>query len=360
MRAALLRECKGSFELADLMVDAPGSGEVRVAVRASGLCHTDQAVWHGEIPMPLPTVLGHEVAGVVEQVGEGVSYVAPGDHVVGCLSTFCGCCEHCLTGHPSRCQNLDAVRRPAGAPPRLSLDDTPIGQFAELSGFAEQVLVHERALVKIDPGVPFATAALLGCGVPTGLGAVFNTARPEVGSTAVVIGCGGVGLNVVQALRVCGVARIVAVDPIAAKRELARSFGATASVDPGGADPVAQVREATGGGAHHAFEVVGRPETVRQAFAMLRVGGTCTVVGAIPLGLDAAVPGFELLFEKTLRGTRMGSNRFRIDIPRYLELYQQGRLRFDELVSRRIRLDDIEQGLAEMGGESARTVVEFP
>jgi len=360
MRAALLREYNGPFDLVELDIDDPRPGEVRVDVRASGLCHTDQGVWRGEIPMPLPTVLGHEVAGVVESVGDGVTYVAPGDHVVGCLSTFCGCCEHCLTGHPSRCQDLDAVRRPARARARLSLDGGEIPQFAELSGFAEQVLVHERALVKIDPSVPFTTAALLGCGIPTGLGAVFNTARPEPGSTAVVIGCGGVGLNVVQALRVAGVARIVAVDLVAGKREMAMTFGATAAVDPAGGDPVAAVQELTGGGAHHAFEVVGRPETVRQAFAMLRVGGTCTVVGAIPLGMDAAVPGFELLFEKTLQGTRMGSNRFRVDIPRYLDLYQQGRLRFDELVSRRIKLDDIERGLADLGGDAARSVIEFP
>lgn len=359
MRAAVLNSCPGKLDIEDVDIDEPGPREVLIRTVAAGLCHSDLHFIEGKYPAPCPTVLGHESAGIVESVGADVTYVSPGDHVITCLSVFCGECEFCLTGHMALCQSADVQRAP-GAPSRLTRHGEPMNQFLNLSSFAEKLLVHEHAIVKVPEEVPLESAALLGCGATTGLGAVLNTAAVRPGSTVAVIGCGGIGLNCVQGARLAGARRIIAVDMVEYKLELARQFGATDTVDASASDPVGQVLALTGDGVDYSFEAIGLKPTAEQAFNMLRRGGTGTIIGMIPFGTEVQLPGFAFLMEKKLQGSTMGSNRFRVDIPQWLELYQQGRLKFDELVSRRISLDEINDGFEAMkAGEVARSIIVF-
>jgi S-(hydroxymethyl)glutathione dehydrogenase/alcohol dehydrogenase len=360
MRAAVLREIPGKLEIDDVEIDMPGPHEVLVRTAAAGLCHSDLHFIEGKYPWMTPAVLGHESAGVVEAVGERVSYVQPGDHVITCLSVYCGDCEHCLTGRLSLCERKAQTQRPADGTPRLQQNGAPIWQFFDLSSFAEQMLVHEHALAKIDKEMPLDRAALIGCGVTTGLGAVFNTAKVEPGTTVAVIGAGGIGLNCIQGAAIAGARRVVAVDMVDEKLRLAEQFGATDVVNAADGDAIAQVKEISGGGVHYSFEAIGLKATAQDAFAMLRRGGTATVIGMIPLGQTVEIPGFELLMEKRLQGSNMGSNRFRVDMPRYIDLYLQGRLKLDELVSQRIALEDVNEGFEAMkSGSVARSVIVF-
>jgi S-(hydroxymethyl)glutathione dehydrogenase/alcohol dehydrogenase len=359
MKAAVLRSIPSPLVIEEVQVDTPGPHEVLIRTAAAGVCHSDLHFVEGKYPYPTPAVLGHESAGVVEAVGDQVTYVQPGDHVITCLSVFCGECEDCLSGHLSLCQ-ADSRSRPADGPQRLSQDGQPMAQFAHMSSFAEEMLIHEHGLVKIREDMPLDRAALIGCGVTTGLGAVFNTARVEPGTTVAVIGCGGIGLNCIQGAMIAGAGRVIAVDRVDTKLKLAEQFGATDVVDATYGDPVAQVQELTGGGVHYAFEAIGLKQTAEQAFQMLRRGGTATVIGMIPLGTSVEIHGWELLQEKRLQGSNMGSNRFRIDMPRYVDLYLQGRLKLDELVSARIRLEQVNEAFEAMkAGEVARSVIVF-
>jgi S-(hydroxymethyl)glutathione dehydrogenase/alcohol dehydrogenase len=358
--AAILRECPGTLTVEDVDIDSPGPHEVLIRTVASGLCHSDLHFIEGKYPIGCPALLGHESAGVVERAGDQVGYVAPGDHVITCLSSFCGECEMCLSGRPALCRSPAVRGRAKDAVPRITLDGAPVVQFAGLGSFAAQLLVHERALVKIDQEVPLDRAALLGCGVTTGLGAVFNTAQVRPGTSVAVFGCGGIGLNAIQGARLSGATRIIAVDTVDAKLELARSLGATEAVNSTRGDPVEEVVALTGGGVHYSFEAVGLKVTAEQAFRVLRPGGTATVIGMIPPGVMIEIPGTELLSEKRLQGSIMGSNRFRIDMPAYIELYLQGRLKLDELLSAHIDLADINEGFSRMkAGEVARSVIMF-
>jgi S-(hydroxymethyl)glutathione dehydrogenase/alcohol dehydrogenase len=360
MRAAVLREIPGRLEIDDVTLGTPGPREVLVRTAAAGLCHSDLHFMEGKYPHPTPVVMGHESAGVVEAVGDQVTYVKPGDHVITCLSVYCGNCEHCLTGHLSLCQSREHVQRAPDGEPRLSKDGSMVFQFADLSSFAEQMLVHEHAVVKIREDMPLDRAALIGCGVTTGVGAVFNTAKVEPGSTVAVIGAGGIGLNCIQGAAIAGAGRVIAVDMVPMKLDLAKQFGATDLVDASAGDPVAQVQELSGGGVHYSFEAIGLKVTAEQAFAMLRRGGTATVIGMIPFGQTVELPGYEFLYEKKIQGSNMGSNRFRVDMPRYIDLYLDGRLKLDELVSARIKLDEVNEGFEAMkAGEVARSVIVF-
>ncbi|MCC6436898.1 MAG: Zn-dependent alcohol dehydrogenase [Acidimicrobiales bacterium] len=360
MRAAILREAPGALQIEDVSHDKPGPREVLVRTVAAGLCHSDLHFMEALYPHPLPAVLGHESAGVVEAVGDQVTYVQPGDHVITCLSVYCGNCENCLSGHLAICDDKNSTNRPASASPRLFKGDEPLQQFLYMSSFAEYMLVHEHGVVKIRKDMPLDRAALIGCGVTTGIGAVLNTAKVEPGSTVAVLGCGGIGLNAVQGAALAGAARIIAVDLNPMKLELAKTFGATDVVNGSEGDAVKQVRELTKGGVHYAFEAIGLKVAAEQAFGMLRRGGTACVIGMIPVGQKVEVPGYELLSEKRLMGSNMGSNRFRIDMPRYIDLYLDGRLKLDELVSARIALDDINEGFANMkAGSVARSVIVF-
>ena len=359
MRAAVLHQIPGDLVIEDVSVDKPGRHEVLIRTAAAGLCHSDLHFMEGKYPYVTPVVLGHESAGVVEAVGDDVTYVAPGDHVITCLSVFCGHCDYCLSGRPNLCQAPERVRAETEAP-RLSLNGQPVTQFINCSSFAEQMLVHENAIVKIRDDMPLDRAALIGCGVTTGVGAVFRTARVEPGSTVAVIGCGGIGLNCVQGAAIAGAGRIIAVDLNETKLKMAEQFGATDLVDAGAGDPVAQVQELTGGGVHYSFEAIGLKQTAEQSFSMLRSGGTATIIGMIPFGTTIELNGFEFLGEKRIQGSNMGSNRFRIDMPRYIDMYLDGRLKLDELVSARIGLDDVNDGFENMKrGDLARSVIIF-
>ncbi|MBW2268469.1 MAG: Zn-dependent alcohol dehydrogenase [Deltaproteobacteria bacterium] len=357
MKAAVLREVGKPFTIEEVEVDNPGPREVLVRTAFAGLCHSDMHFQEGLYPCATPIVLGHEGAGIVEAVGSDVGYVQPGDHVITCVSIFCGQCKQCLSGNPHRCSK-EGVTRTASDPPRLRQPGGDMHQFMELSCFGEQMLVHENAVVKITKDIPLDRAALIGCGVTTGVGAVLNTAKVGPGSTVAVVGCGGIGLNALQGARLAGAERIIAVDRIASKLELAGRFGATDVVDASNGDPVAQVQELTGGGVDYSFEAIGLKETAEQCFAMLAPGGTATVIGMIPLGTKIELHGVDLLSEKKIQGSNMGSNRFRTDMPTYIQLYLQGRLELDQLLSQHLQLDEINEGFeAIKGGEVARSVL---
>lgn len=359
MRAAVLESIPAMLEIDEVQIDKPGRREVLVRTVAAGLCHSDLHFMEGKYSHTTPTIPGHEVAGVVEAVGEDVVELKPGDHVIGCLSIFCGRCEYCLSGRPVLCTR-QGLERTEEERPRLSRNGEPIHQFLRLSAFAEYLLVHENTLVKIREDMPLDRAALIGCAVTTGIGAVFNTAKVEPGSTVAVIGCGGVGLNSVQGAAIAGAGRVIAIDMLPWKLELAREFGATDLVNAAEGDAVEQVRELTNGGVEYSFEAIGLKVAAEQAFGMLRKGGTATVIGMIPEGQKIEIPGSDLLDEKRIQGSNMGSNRFRVDMPRYVDLYMQGKLKLDELVSARIGLDQINEGFEAMRrGDVARSVIMF-
>jgi S-(hydroxymethyl)glutathione dehydrogenase / alcohol dehydrogenase len=356
MRAAVLRTSPGDLSIEEIGVSALAPREVLVRTVAAGLCHSDLHFIEGIYPHPTPAVMGHESAGIVEAVGDQVTYLQPGDHVITCLSMFCGQCEFCLTGKTYLCRSRDTRR-----PDRLSIDDgETAAQFAALGSFAEQMCVHENACVKIREDMPLDVAALIGCGVMTGIGAAWNTARVRPGDTVAVIGCGGIGLNVIQGAYVAGAGRVIAVDRLADKLELARSFGATDVVDASDGSAVGEVIELTGGGVQHAFEAIGLRATAEDAFAMLRGDGTAYVIGMVPPTERVSLPAVDFLSEKGIRGAMMGSNRFRVDMPRIIDLYLQGRIKLDELVSSRISLDQINEGFGELkSGQIARNVIVF-
>ncbi len=359
MKAAVLREVNKPLEIEDIQHGDPAPREVLVRTVAAGVCHSDVHFQNGSYPYPMPAVLGHESAGVVEAVGSDVTYVKPGDHVITCLSAFCGHCEYCLTGHMSLCQEPE-LQRGADQPSRLAKGDEAIAQFLNLSSFAEYMLVHEHALAKVREDMPLDRAALIGCGVTTGVGAVIHTAKVEPGSTVAVIGCGGVGLSAINGAALAGAARIIAVDMVPSKLELARKFGATDVVNAKETDAVGTVQEMTGGGVHYSFEAIGLKATAEQCFKMLQRGGTATIIGMIPVGTMVELHGPEFLMERKMQGSNMGSNRFRVDMPRFVDFYLQGKLHLDDLISRRIKLEDVNDGMAALEtGEVARSVIMF-
>ena len=270
MRAAVLETVPGELMIDDVTIDTPAPGEVLIRTAAAGLCHSDLHFMENKYPYPVPAVLGHESAGVVEAVGDGVHYVQPGDHVITCLSVFCGQCEFCLGGRTNLCSGRAATQRAKGAPTRLTRRGEVVNQFTDLSSFAEQMLVHQNAIVKVTKDIPLDRAALIGCAVITGVGAVFKTARVPAGSTVAVIGCGGVGLNCVQGAALAGASRVIAVDVNAPKLKLAEQFGATDVIDASQGDAIQMVRELTGGGVEYSFEAIGLKTTAEQAWKRFR------------------------------------------------------------------------------------------
>jgi S-(hydroxymethyl)glutathione dehydrogenase/alcohol dehydrogenase len=358
----VLHEAPGDLIVQDVLVDAPAPHEVLITTKATGLCHSDLHIMRGDRPAKLPVVLGHEAAGIVETVGERVTSVAPADRVVVFPVGACGRCDRCLSGRPTLCTSA-RLHRTESAPPRLRLaDGGECGQFGGLATFAEKMLVHEDAVAKVGDNIPFASAALLGCAVSTGLGAVMRRARVQPGETVAVVGCGGVGLNCVQGAAIVGARRVIAIDTNAGKLNYATTFGATDLVDASRVDPVMAVTEilADHGGVDHAFEAVGTPETYQLAFKLLRRGGTATLVGVVSPGDVVTLSANDFLGEKQIQGTLLGSIRFREDIPYFADLYADGRLKLDELVSSRIGLDEINEGYAQItDGGIARSVVVF-
>ena len=360
MKAAVLHEVNQPLVIEDVSVPNPGPREVLIRTRVAGLCHSDLHFMEGLYPHPLPAVLGHESAGVVEKVGSDVTYVKPGDHVVTCLSVFCGTCDNCTTGRPVLCTDTTVKMLP-GASNRLSwARSEKLNQFLNLSSFAEQMLVHENAIVKIRKDMPLELAALIGCGVVTGYGAVVNTAKVAPGENVVVIGCGGVGMAAINGAQIAGAGRIIAIDTNPVKLQLATKLGATDLVNPRDGDPVQQIKDLMKGGVHHAIECLGTKTTAEQAFQMLKAGGTATIVGMVPFGTKIELHGYDFLRERKIQGSSMGSNRFRVDMPRLIEFYHQRRLHLDDWISDRIALADINQGFANMkAGKVVRSVVQF-
>ncbi|EZP57511.1 MULTISPECIES: Zn-dependent alcohol dehydrogenase [Sphingomonas] len=359
MKAAVLHAAGAPLTIEDVTVADPLPHEVLIRTCAVGVCRSDLHFVDGVYPHALPTIPGHEAAGIVEAVGSEVRTVKVGDPVVTCLSAYCGQCEFCVTGRMALCVDA-AVRRPKGAPPRLMLGDRPVAQMLNLSAYAELMLVHDHACVAIDPAMPLDRAALLGCAVTTGAGAVFNTSDVTPGETVCVIGCGGIGLAAVNAARIAGAGRIIALDPVAEKRALAEQLGATHSLDA--ADPTAAdaVIALTRGGVHHAIEAVGRTDSAATAVKVLRRGGTATILGMLPPGERVGLSAIDLLSGKRLQGGLMGSNRFPVDIPRLVDFYLRGLLDLDTIIAERLPLARINDAFATLRqGDATRTVITF-
>jgi len=365
MKAAVLREVGKPLQIETVSISKPGPREVLIRTKAAGVCHSDLHFVEGSYPHPMPAVLGHESAGIVEAIGSEVRTVKVGDHVITCLNPYCGHCEVCLTGHLNLCISSE-TRRSKTDEPRLFREDlsgagdTRMAQFLNLSSFAEMMLVHEHACVAIRKDMPFDRAALIGCSVLTGVGAVTHTSNVRPGETVAVIGCGGVGLATVNGAAIAGAGRIIAIDRMASKLELAKQFGATDLIDASDGDAVKQVQELTGGGVHHSFEAIGLKATAEQAFRMLRRGGTANVIGMIPVGVKIELNGSDFLGEKRIQGSFMGSNRFPVDMPRLVDFYMAGKLNLDAMISRRIKLEEINSAFDELKrGELARSVIVF-
>jgi S-(hydroxymethyl)glutathione dehydrogenase / alcohol dehydrogenase len=360
MKAAVLRELSRPMEIEEVAIAKPGPREVLIRLAAVGLCHSDLHVLEGDLPHPLPTILGHEPAGIVEQVGADVRHVRPGDHVVVCLTFNCGHCEQCHGGHSNRCMTPEAMRGP-GEPPRLTSGSEAVSGFMNIGAFAEMILVHESGCVPIRRDMPFDRACLIGCGVTTGFGAAVNAAQVRPGETVAVIGCGGVGLAAINGAAVAGAGRIIAIDRLAPKAAMARAFGATDAVDAAAGSVVEQVMELTGGrGVDHAIEAIGRKETIEAAFNITAKGGLATIVGVARPDTQIELPALALLREKRIQGSNMGGVRLAIDIPRYVDLYMDGRLKLDALISQRLTLGQVNKGFDDMRkGDVARSVILF-
>jgi S-(hydroxymethyl)glutathione dehydrogenase / alcohol dehydrogenase len=360
--AAVFRQVHAPLTIETIDIDRPWAHEVVVRTAATGVCRSDLHVVDGigRFPLDRPIVLGHEGAGIVETVGDAVTTVRPGDHVVACLSGFCGSCPQCLSGHPNLCTG-GIVTRADSAPPRLSQAGEPFRQFIGISSYAEKMLLHENSIVRIDPELPLDKAALVGCGVLTGVGAALRSSGLEAGQTVAVFGCGGVGLSIIQGARIGGARQIIAIDQFASKREMATRAGATDFVDSSQEDPVKAVRALNGGqGVDHAFEAVGLAKLVRQAIESLAIRGTATIVGVLPPDAMIEFPWMAIRPECKVQTSRMGSNRFRTDIPLYLDFYRQGRLDLDGMVTKTGHLADINEAFRAMkAGEVARTVLTF-
>jgi S-(hydroxymethyl)glutathione dehydrogenase/alcohol dehydrogenase len=347
-----------------ISVDAPGRGEVAVRLGACGVCHSDLSAVTGTIALPLPLVLGHEGAGVVEAVGEGVADLAPGDRVVFSFIYMCGKCRYCVSGRPVLCvEQGRALTTPLAGTPRVhDAAGQPLNIFSGCGAMAEYATVSAENLIKIDPKIPLECAALVGCGVTTGVGAVFNTARVKPGSSVAVLGCGGVGLSAIQGARIAGADRIVAVDTLQEKLDLAKRFGATDTLlARPGEDLVKPLKKLTGGGPDYAFECVGSGELQSAAYRAIARGGMAVVVGVAKPSDSTSIRSMTTVFEeKTLTGSYFGSCVPRVDFPRMLALYLKGELKLAELITKRYRVDEAPQAFADLqSGRNARGVIVF-
>jgi S-(hydroxymethyl)glutathione dehydrogenase/alcohol dehydrogenase len=364
MKAAVLNGVDGPLEIRDdIEVADPGPGEVKIEIRASGVCHSDLSVQNGTIPMPTPIVLGHEGAGVVLEVGEGVTTVAPGDHVVLSFVPNCGECYQCLRGQAYLCEKsaMAAMGGLLDGTTRLTSGGSPLHQMACLGTFGSVAVVPEISTVKIPDDVPLDVAALIGCGVLTGVGAALNTATIRPGDSVAVLGCGGVGLNVIQGAKIAGAGKIIAIDMFDSKLEMAKQFGATDVLNAGSADAAGAVAGLTEGrGVDTAFEVIGLGPTIEQAINMTRQGGEAIIVGVprldVMLNLNAA---FTFLYlNKTVKGCWYGSSNVKEDVPKLLGLWKDGQLKLEELISQEIAVEQVNEAFEAMvSGEVARSVI---
>ncbi|MBP1684778.1 MAG: Zn-dependent alcohol dehydrogenase [Deltaproteobacteria bacterium] len=360
-KAAVMYNYNEPLKIESVDLKPPREDEVVVKVVASGICHSDLSVIKGNLPMLPPTILGHEGAGIVEEVGKAVTNVTPGDHVVLSWVPDCGRCHFCVAGKPHLCERLYLVMM-EGREGVFLKDGMEILRFNSVSSFSERTLVREDACIKIQDDAPLDRACLVGCGVMTGVGAAINTAKVRPGQTVAVFGCGGVGLNVIQGAALCAAGKIIAVDLVDQKLQWAKEFGATDVVNGKDVDAVDAIRSLTNGlGVDYAFEVIGAPAPITQAFMSIKRGGAAVLVGVPPFGQEISLPAAMIpLEEKSLLGSLYGSANMRRDIPNLIGLYMQKRLKLDELISRRIKLDEVNAAFEAMEkGEVARSVIMF-
>jgi len=367
MKAAVVYEYGQPIDVVDVELGDVGPSDIRVKIKATGLCHSDVATQTGDLPFPLPIILGHEGSGIVTEVGADVTQTKVGDHVVLSALIHCGVCAQCEKGHHNICEwglgVLGTCANPDGKLRATDAEGNELHQFALLGTLTEELICHEKHAVPIPDDVPFDVACLAGCGVLTGMGAVVNRAKVQEGESVAVIGCGGVGLNVIQVAAMLGANPVIAIDIHDDKLKMARSFGATHVIASGpDVDVAAAVHEITNGvGADYAFEVDGIPELVRQAWDCLAVDGTAIGVGVSPATSELSLPAFELAnSEKTLMASMYGSSQPTRDILVAIELYRDGKLKFDELITHRFELKDINGAVDKMhGGSDARGIVVF-
>lgn len=364
-KAAVLFEAGQKLEIRDVEVQGPQAGEVLVRMAAAGICHSDLHAMTGHLVASLPAILGHEGSGIVAEVGPGVTAVKPGDHVIPLWRLSCGSCEYCSDGRPALCPEGTQIRmtgRLLDGTTRFTLDGKEIKHFAGVSSFSEYSVIPARAVLKIPDDFPLDRAALLGCAVITGVGAVFNCARVRPGSSVAVFGAGGIGLNIIQGAAIAGAEKIVAVDVLANKLEFAKQFGATHTINGSTGNAVEQIKALTDGkGVEYAFEAIGLPATMRQAYDSLRKRGMAVVVGVTPMTAEVSVPVMTLVYEeRILTGSVYGSSRPAIDIPKLIALYRSGKLKLDELLTRRYPFAEINEAYGALErGEVARSVVTF-
>lgn len=361
VKGAVMNAFNEPLTIESMTLKPPRADEVVVKVVASGVCHSDLSVIHAKIPVPPPCVLGHEGAGIVEEVGKGVTDLKAGDHVVMAWVQPCGKCHFCIAGRGHLCE---AGIQSAMAGEEMIFDraGTPVGRMAGVGSFADHTIVRRTAAIKIPQDVPLDRACLVGCGVMTGVGAAINTAKVQPGDTVAVFGCGGVGLNVIQGAALCGASRIIAVDLSESKLKLATQFGATDVINGKETDAPSAIRDLTDGlGVDYAFEVIGAPAVIAQAYMALKRGGKVVVVGVPGFGQDITIPGFSLpLEEKGVIGSLYGSANLQRDMLKLIDLYMRKRLKIDELISRTIKLEDVNAAFDAMEkGEVARSVIRF-
>ncbi|MBM4243189.1 MAG: Zn-dependent alcohol dehydrogenase [Deltaproteobacteria bacterium] len=365
MRAAVLVEAgKPLVVCDDVEISEPKAGQVRVKVKHCGICHSDLSIVDGVFPAPMPVVLGHEAAGIVDAVGPDVTSLAPGDHVVLTPVPPCGSCYFCLRGEPGVCVNANAIMTNsfADGTTGLSRGGSVVFRGVGLGAFGEYVLTPASGAVKIAHDVPLDVACVIGCAVQTGVGAVLNTARVEAGATVLVMGLGGIGLSIVQGAVVAGAARIIAADPLPARREVARKLGATDLLDPKEIDVVARTQELTGVGADYAFDAVGRSSLIEDGLRATRPGGTTVCVGAAPIDQNITIAPAALftITEKKLLGCTLGGCNSLREIPRLIALWQSGRLDLASLVTARRPLGEIDAAMADLrAGKGIRTVLDM-
>jgi S-(hydroxymethyl)glutathione dehydrogenase/alcohol dehydrogenase len=361
MKAAVFLGPNQPLSIEEVDIGPPKAGEVLVKIAGTGLCHTDLHFMEGKFPWPAPAVLGHEAAGVVEQTGEGVARVQPGDHVILAINPSCGVCRYCVAGKPYLCSEGSGSHQMKDGTTRLTLKDgRPVFHFLGVSSFAEYAVVSELAMVKVRDDAPLTSLSIVGCAVTTGIGAVLNTARVTPGKSVAVFGCGGVGLNIIQGANLAGAWPIIAVDTLDSKLALAERFGASHLVNAAKEQPALKVHEITGGGADFAFEAIGDIEALGQTFDSIDRGGTAVMVGVPRLGSKFTLDTLALFGDKTLHGCDYGSTDFRRDFPMLVNLYMAKKIKLDELISRTYPLEEINYGFQAMKqGEVARAVVTF-
>lgn len=362
MKAAVLYEINKPLVIENVDLDSPKAYEVKVKIAAAGVCRSDLHFMRGEAAIPLPAVLGHEGSAVVTAVGELVTRVAPGDHVILSFVPFCGFCKSCLSGRANICDtHLATGPNMFDGTRRLHSRGQDLAHMGKVACFAEEAIVPETGVVRIDNDFPLPQAALIGCSVTTGVGSVLFNAKVEPGSTVAVIGCGGVGLNVLQGARLAGASKIIAVDVSDAALEFATRFGATDTVNAQARDPLKALRELTNGGVDYAFESFGSSETISLAFDASRKGGTAIIVGLAPIGDFAGIDPVALVRqEKTLKGSYYGTSRPAIDFERMIRLYKEGRVDVDGLITRTYQLDQINEAYEELArGVVGRGIISF-